>query len=409
MRLIPINIETIRIGHPLPFPLMDKDGTLLAGKSFVIESLQDLIHISERGGGLYIDVTDSQEHLRAYLERLHNLVRDDKPLREIAQTKLDYERLVEREVPDSAHPDWLDLQVQANALLRDPVGTQFLERLERLHSQLSRHATRNPDGALFALIYLSATESALHHATQAMLVSVMCALAARDVLGWTVPVQNVLAKAALTMHLSTAAGHDRMERQADAPAIQAPGQEQIAAHRTQEILLSHGVSDITWLQAVRDYPSQGPGILSTKTLTQRVARVLQRADMCASRLAGRGEGAAVVPAAAMQACYFDESRQVDEAGAALIKALGIYPPGTFVRLATDEIAVVVKRGVNATTPRVAVLVNRSGVPTVEPAVRDTWLRDHRIVSSVAYREVKVTVNLERLLPLTTLPNSDRPW
>jgi ribosomal protein S16 len=111
----------------------------------------------------------------------------------------------------------------------------------------------------------------------------------------------------------------------------------------------------------------------------------------------------------MQACYFDENKQVDEAGAALIKAVGIYQPGTFVRLATDEIAVVIKRGVNTTTPKVAVLINRSGMPTVEPTIRDTSLRDYRAVASVAHRDVKVTLNLDKLLPLTQTPASERPW
>lgn len=111
----------------------------------------------------------------------------------------------------------------------------------------------------------------------------------------------------------------------------------------------------------------------------------------------------------MQACYFDENRQIDEAGAALIKAVGIYQPGSFVRLATDEVAVVVKRGVNTSTPRVAVLINRSGMPTLEPIVRETSSRDHRIVASVAQRDVKVQINLEKMLLLTQAPSSDRPW
>ena len=48
----------------------------------------------------------------------------------------------------------------------------------------------------------------------------------------------------------------------------------------------------------------------------------------------------------------------------------------------------------------AVLINRSGIPTVEPTIRDTSLREHRIVASVPHRDVKVQINLERLLPLT---------
>lgn len=111
----------------------------------------------------------------------------------------------------------------------------------------------------------------------------------------------------------------------------------------------------------------------------------------------------------MQACYFDENREVDEAGAALIKAVGIYQPGSYVKLVTDEIAIVIKRGANTTTPRVAVLINRAGLPTVEPTIRDTSQREYRIVASVPHREVKVKVNLERLLPLTAAPSNDRPW
>jgi len=37
------------------------------------------------------------------------------------------------------------------------------------------------------------------------------------------------------------------------------------------------------------------------------------------------------------------------------------------------------------------------------------MREHRIVASVPHRDVKVQLNLERLLPLTALPKSDRPW
>lgn len=140
-----------------------------------------------------------------------------------------------------------------------------------------------------------------------------------------------------------------------------------------------------------------------------MARLIQRADMFAARLAPRASRVPTSPAAAMQGSYFDENRQVDEAGAALIKAVGIYSPGSFVRLSTNEIAVVIRRGVNTTTPRVAVLINRDGIPTAEPVIRDTSLRDHRIVASVPHRDVKIQINLQRLLPLTVAAASDRPW
>lgn len=409
MHLVPVSVESIRLHQPLPFPLMDKNGVLLAKRSFVIDSKEDLADIAQRGGGLYIDVADSEAHHRAYVERLHNLVRTGKSLGEIADTKITGELLDQRNAQDDARPDWLDLQVQTNALLRDTQPANFMERLQRLNSQLTRHSRDNPDGTLFALIQLSATEVRMYSATHAMLVSVMCGLAAREVLKWSEEQQHALCNAALTMNLGMTGLQDQLTRQAEAPS---PVQRRVIdAHalKSMEILTDMGVTDTVWLEGVRDHHTQTPGPLQSRTPPQQVARLIQRADMFAARLAPRSGRPPIAPAAAMQACYFDENRQVDETGGALIKAVGIYQPGSFVRLATDEVAVVIKRGQNTSTPRVAVLVNRSGMPTLEPTIRETSTRDFRIVASVPHREVKVQINLDRLLPLTASPASDRPW
>jgi hypothetical protein len=42
-------------------------------------------------------------------------------------------------------------------------------------------------------------------------------------------------------------------------------------------------------------------------------------------------------------------------------------------------------------------------------MRDTSVREHRVIASVAHREVRVQINLERMLPLTASPQNDRPW
>ena len=409
MHLVPVSVESIRINQPLPFPLMDKNGVLLAKRSFVIDSKEYLAEIAQRGGGLYIDVADSEAHHRAYVGRLHSLVRTGKSLGEIADAKITGDLLDNRNAQENERADWLDLQVQTNALLRDTQPSHFMDKLERLNTQLNRHSRSNPDGTLFALMQLSATEVRMYSATHSMLVSVMCGLAAREVLKWSPEQQDSLSKAALTMNLGMTSLQDQLTRQAE--ALTPVQRRAIDAHaqKSVEMLTDMGVTDAVWLDAVRDHHTQVPGPLQSRAPGQQVARLIQRADMFAARLSPRAGRVPISPAAAMQACYFDENRQVDEAGAALIKAVGIYQPGSFVRLATDEVAVVIKRGQNTSTPRVAVLVNRSGMPTLEPTIRETSTRDFRIVASVPHREVKVQINLERLLPLTAAPASDRPW
>jgi len=121
--------------------------------------------------------------------------------------------------------------------------------------------------------------------------------------------------------------------------------------------------------------------------------------MFTSRLAPRVSRTPMSTSAAMQGCYFDEEQQVDEAGAALIKAVGVYSPGLYVRLVNNELAVVIQRGKNTSTPRVAVLVNRDGLPAGTMMLRDTALPQYKIAASVPQREVKVQVPLDRLLAL----------
>lgn len=408
MHLVPVNIDSILLKQPLPFALMDKDGVLLAKKNYVIASRKDLEEISQRGGGLFIDVADSEAHHRAYVDRLHGLVRDGKALGEIADTKISANMLnVRTPSATDERPDWLDLQAQGNALLRDRNPTQFLERLERVQTMLSSYAHRNPDGALFALVYLAGTETRMYSATHSMLVSLTCGLTAREILKWPRELEVLLCKAALTMNLSLTALQDQLAAQADPPT--AAQLQTIDEHpaKSAEMLSAMGIRDATWLQAVREHHIQMPGPMEGRTTAQQFVRLMQRADMFADRLAPKAGRSPLAPAAAMQACYFDENRQMDEAGAALIKAVGIYQPGSFVRLATDEVAVVIKRGHTTTTPRVAVLINRSGMPTIEHTIRETSLRDFRIVASLPYRDVKVKINLERLLPLTATP--ERSW
>ena len=408
MNLVPISIESIRIGSPLPFALRGEDGQLLAVKGFVVESKVDLDFIRGRGLNFFIDPVEAEGYQRALNGKLHEQIRKERTLGAIAGTQISADDLYgNRTETISDKPDWLDLQEQCNTLLHDKQPSQFPERLDRLQAALDKHARRNPDGTLFALIQLSATELRQYSATHAMLVSVMCGLAAREVLNWSLTEQDSLCKAALTMNLAMTHLQDRLATQLEAPTTEQLHHVGSHAEKSCAMLVQRGVTDPDWLGAVREHHDPAPGSLAGKTVAQRMARLIQRADTFAARLSPRAARAPTSPAVAMQATYFDENKKIDEAGAALIKAVGIYQPGSFVKLATNEIAVVVCRGANTSTPRVAVLVNRTGMPTTEHVVRDTSVREHRIVASVMHRDVKVKINLEKFLPLTVAPRQKR--
>jgi HD-GYP domain-containing protein (c-di-GMP phosphodiesterase class II) len=400
MKLVTLPAHSVLIGQPLPFSIRDVEGFLLAKKGAVFQSREELKTLAANRAHLYIDVVESELHHRAYIGRLHALISDDTQLGQIAGAMVSTDdRSPERAGPHDAPTDWLDLQAQANTVLRDASAPHFLKRLEQLQQQLEHLARRNPDGLLLALFQLSASELKLYSATHAMLVSVICGIAVRDVLHWSTALEHSVCQAALTMNISMTDLQDRLALQLEPPAAEQRLQIDRHAERSVMLLDHAGVHDAVWLEAIQAHHHVAPGALTKKTEGLRLARLIQRADMFAARLAPRATRLPSSSAAAMQASYFDENRQVDEAGAALIKAVGIYTPGSFVRLATKEIAVVVRRGRNTTTPRVAVIINREGMPTVEPMVRDTVQREYAIVASVAHRDVRVKLNVPRLLAL----------
>jgi HD-GYP domain-containing protein (c-di-GMP phosphodiesterase class II) len=409
MNLVPVSIDAIHVGQPLPCPLRDAYGVLLANQGYVFRSRQELEVMVGSRKEIFIDADFSGLFKRAYVSQLNNLVMADRALGQIADAQLSpYDtRPAEFEVSDE--PDWLDLQGQTHAILRDNRSETFLPRLYRLQAELERLTQRNPDGSLFALIYLSGTELKHYSATHAMLVCVMCYLAARDVLRWPGVHVKAVCNAALTMNLGMTDLQDRLAVQMDPLTPEQVRRIDSHAARSVDHLQEMGVEDALWLEAVLYHRAHTPGPLAPRTHGKRLARLIQRADMFGARLAPRASRPAGSPASAMQACYFDENRQIDEAGAALIKAVGIYSPGTYVRLTHGEIAVVVKRGLNSTMPKVAVLINRQGMATGEPMVRDTSQPEFRITGGVRYQDIKVKHSLERLLQLTKSNATDRAF
>ncbi len=399
MNLVPLSIDSIHFGQPLPFVLRGADGALLAQKGFIIRNRADLNTLLARGVQLYVDTDESGESHRAYLAGLQRMLIADTNLGEIATMKMSAAESAARERADTGPADWPELQERATQLLRAPQAGDFGTRFQALHEELARHTTQSPDATVLALVYLSAQETRLYSATHAMLVSCVCMVTAREVLRWPEAHILTLGRAALSMNVAMTELQDQLTQQAQPLTTAQITAVESHAVRSETLLRQLGVADPLWLEAVRNHHHRLPGPMADKTEAQQMARLIQRADIFGARLAPRVGRLPMPVTAAMQASYYDEQQQVDEAGAALVKALGIYPPGAFVRLATQEIAIVLKRGPSATTPRVAVVMNRSGMPTGEMIPRNTAQPSCKITGPVAHKDVRVQLQVARLVAM----------
>ncbi|HEY8102216.1 MAG TPA: hypothetical protein VIF82_15845 [Burkholderiaceae bacterium] len=294
-------------------------------------------------------------------------------------------------------PPLLDLQLKLHGLLKRPEPANFLSQLTLLESQLVEHLATSSDGVLLTLVDFASKELQQYSSTHAMLVTTLSHLGGMQIESWDEAQRQALRFAAMTMNISMMDLQDTLSQQSS--ALTDEQKTQIASHpiRSEEMLRSLGCTEALWLESVRRHHEAEPGALAARQPASQIARMIQRADVFASRISPRKNRAALSASAAAQVAYLDEKHNPDEAGAALIKAVGIYPPGCWVGLGSGEIAMVLKRGEKAHCPLVAALVGSDGLPLAMPRLRDTQQAPYGISVSIAPDKIKFRPRLDTLL------------
>ncbi|HET7792065.1 MAG TPA: phosphohydrolase [Rhizobacter sp.] len=401
MPVVQVPPEILRIGHPAPVSVRDAAGHLLLAKGVLIASEEQRSRLVARA--IYVDELDGDLLNRALAGKLDSMLRQNARLGQIAQARVDG-AVIATGTPgskESVDPTvaWANLQMRGRVLLQDPAPADFLPRLLKLQREVLDLVEADADAAL--LILVQATTSDAHHYSvfHSLLVAVLCELAARQLPSFTPAWRDSLRCAALTMNMAMTALQDQLALQEEAPSTRQRAMIDKHAARGAACLREAGVADALWLEAVEHHHTTSAGPLAAQSPGLQLARLLQRADIFSARLSMRRARPALAASAAVKAAYLDEHQQADEAGKAIIQTTGIYPPGSYVRLGNGEVAVVLRRGPHAKAPKVASIVSKSGTVLVEPVVRDTRVNPHDVTGGVAPHEVRVRLNMERLLKL----------
>jgi hypothetical protein len=184
-----------------------------------------------------------------------------------------------------------------------------------------------------------------------------------------------------------------------------PGQRDmidVHAAKGRQLLAQSGVTDELWLQVVEQHHAvlAGPEKLLDWPVAQRMTRILQIVDRYTAAMSPRkSRGGRTAHDSVRSVVLPVGETKHDEVGTALVRLLGVSPPGTFVSLANGETAVVVRRGIKPGAPWVASVINRSGQPIAEPRLRDTAKPDFAVESTLAPTSVKLSLNMELMLKL----------
>jgi HD-GYP domain-containing protein (c-di-GMP phosphodiesterase class II) len=164
-----------------------------------------------------------------------------------------------------------------------------------------------------------------------------------------------------------------------------------------EMLRGAGVTDGVWLDGVLHHHesldgSGYPGGLREGEISA-CAQLIHLADLYAARVSARDYRPGKPPSQALREIFLSRGQSVNATLAAvLIKELGVYPPGTFVRLANGELALAIRRGAAPDAPIVQSLVGPRGNLYVIPIRRDCGKPGLAVKEIVPQAEVDVKIN-----------------
>ncbi len=383
MKVFPLDAvkSRILIGQPLPFGVRSAERLLLLATGQVIHSQAQLEELFERGA-----VVEAEE-LRA-------LYGPDDPLfappPEVAPTSAS--------MPAARLPEaW----TACNARVAEALAAQCPDRrgaLATASREIVRLVDRGGAVAMSQVVRQFAGEDAHYGITHATNSAIACLVTARR-LGWSAAEQQRALGAALTMNLSIAELQGRLAHQVS-PLT--PGQRQaIDAHptRSAEMLAESGIRDAEWLDAVREHHETPDGQGYPQGLTQlgELGQLLRYADVYTALMSRRATRPAMSPRDAGREIY--EMTSGSPLCQTLIKAFGIFPPGSYVRLASGELGVVTGNGEKAYHPRVAVLTTGDGQARRAMVIRDSADPRHHIASLLSEAAMPMRIGAETLAVL----------
>lgn len=267
---------------------------------------------------------------------------------------------------------WSQLALVLDATQREmSADSPWLVRLRAVHDRALRLFSARGDASLYHLIY-TAGHVTERYSSHHSLLCLLIAHATAKALGWSPELITSMDMANLTMNVSMRSLQDSLA--SGTPLITGKVRGEIDAHAaaSAQLLTDCGGSDPAWIEIVRLHHDDSRKKLPLSELdeVQAAARLVRRVDQFAAKLSRRATRSPMSPVKAAREACVGADGSPDEIGAALLGAVGLYPPGSCVELVSNEIGLVVARGKRANQPRVGVLILANGAPLGQPLVRD---------------------------------------
>lgn len=289
---------------------------------------------------------------------------------------------------------WDSLLARVAHTLQHPTDADFAARVEALTDDIHAALAQDRDAGIFAVLrHEDAAGYAVTHALRTALLATL--VAERG--GWSLSARRTLVRAGLTMNIAMLTLQNALMVQTTPPTQRQ--RLEIASHaaRGRAMLEAAGVTDADWLNTVEHHhvtpgghalPRHRPGLCP-------MACLLHYADVYLAKLSPRATRAAMAVNIAAREFHVSAGGPDNPYVSAILQEMGIFPPGTCVKLRNGETAIVLRRGRTPDTPWVYSVMRHDGQPLAQPAARDTSLPAHKVVAALPRGQIRAHL--------------DRPW
>jgi hypothetical protein len=296
---------------------------------------------------------------------------------------------------------WADLESGLTVILGTPLNIQeFEKKVWQYDRWMQALLLQDTDTALYLLFQLATTSSAGYSASHALVCAVLCHITAKE-LELPTAERDSLVHAAMTMNIAMTELQDQMAELTGKPnAIQ---QAAVRNHATQGCLLLArlGVVDELWLDVVTAHHEDvaRPGELHLMQPADRLAHILRMIDRYAAMISPRKSRSGRTVTESLRAVVTSAKGERDEVGHALVRAVGLCPPGTFVRLDNRETAVVLRRSEKPNHPLVAILQDARGEAYSQPRLHRTAISTPRVQAALSHAQAPIQLNHHTMVQL----------
>lgn len=366
-----ISLLDIVVGQPLPWDVMDDNGRLLLRAGYIIEEPSQAEKLVERG--MYVE-----QHLRNNYTAA-TMVQNNEPPSVIQLINLVVQRL--------------------EILLKDI--QKFPDARKRVLDLVStlRSAIKMSEDIALASTQINQISGgySYRHCVDA---AIICILVAESLGKQEQEIQDIAA-AALTMNISMKSLQEKLH--GTKGELSDEDKLKIRQHPFDsiEMLYDAGIEDEKWLLYVLLHHEQedGSGYPEGRKKEEcpQNAKILSLADGYCARISSRGYRKAVLPSIALKDIFIENSCKVDTNLAKyFVKVLGLHPPGTFVRLQNEDVAIISHRGNMPNTNVAYSLVKPNHEVLSNPVKRDTSLEGYKIIEAIHPIEASVSFSFQQI-------------